>query len=554
MRKTLILISALTLSLAATAQTDNKNAVVNVENDYNPEVVGVTKKDFTPSDDAKPNTDPMALMFSRTGKAYDGFASDTDVKDALPQKEEQFPGYVRLGYGITNDIDAKVAYRLGVGKNGTLKTYAGFDGYKCNVDGLFSEWNSRLYQATAGMGYTQRFKALTLGVDGAFKNNVFNYQNTGVAAPGMTDKQDGQNYRLAISAVSHRLGAFSFNIEGDVEYITRSWSSGVKAPIGEMRYGVGAGFGYELMTKYVNSFGVDLGMDAYTYNSTLRNAGMGYNTNFSIDVDPHVNLKFGNWNLKTGVTMNIVTHGESAFAIAPDIEVYSNVKENISVYGSVAGGRTENGFAKLDGITPYWGFVKGENTSLKPTYRVVDVNLGSRISFEPLSMEVSAGYAYTQDDLLEISQPLADNQAYSHLVYVNFGQDNTHHAYAALDLGLDLHSWMKLSADVRYDFWHCNNDHLLVMKPEFTVDANAEFRLIEHLTMRVGYNFTLYTKSEARGRISNRNDLYARVSYQINKRFGAYIQGNNLLNDKYFEHAGYFALGIRGSLGATVNF
>ena len=113
---------------------------------------------------------------------------------------------------------------------------------------------------------------------------------------------------------------------------------------------------------------------------------------------------------------------------------------------------------------------------------------------------------------------------------------------------------MKLSADVRYDFWHCNNDYLLVMKPMLTVDANAEFRLIEHLTMRVGYNFTLYTKSESRGRISNRNDLYARVSYQINKRFGAYIQGNNLLNDKYYEYAGYLARGIRGSLGATVNF
>ena len=62
MRRTLILISALALSLAATAQTDNKNAVVNVENDYTPEVVGVTKKDFTPSDDAKPNTDPMTLV------------------------------------------------------------------------------------------------------------------------------------------------------------------------------------------------------------------------------------------------------------------------------------------------------------------------------------------------------------------------------------------------------------------------------------------------------------------------------------------------------------
>ena len=554
MRRTLILISALALSLAATAQTDNKNAVVNVENDYTPEVVGVTKKDFTPSDDAKPNTDPMTLMFSKSGKAYDGFASDTDVKDALPQKETLFPGYVRLGYGLTNDIDAKAAYRLGVGKNGALKAYAGLDGYKCNVDGLFSEWNSRLYQATAGVGYTQRFKALTLGIDGAFMNSVFNYQNTGVAAPGITDKQDGQNYRLAINAVSHLMGAFSFNIKGDVEYITRRWSSGVKAPVGEMRYGVGAGLGYELMTKHVSSFGVDLGMDAYTYNSMLKGTDMGYNTLFSIDVDPYANLKFGNWNLKTGVKMNVITRGRGAFAIAPDIEVLSNVRENVTVYGSITGGRAQNGFAKLDGITPYWGFVKGENTRLKPTYKIVDVNLGSRISFEPLSMELSAGYAYTQDNLLDTPQPQADNQAYSHLVYVNFGQDDTHHAYAALDLGLDLRSWMKLSADVRYDFWHCNNDYLLVMKPMLTVDANAEFRLIEHLTMRVGYNFTLYTKSESRGRISNRNDLYARVSYQINKRFGAYIQGNNLLNDKYYECAGYLARGIRGSLGATVNF
>ena len=554
MRKTLILISALALSLAATAQTDNKNAVVNVENDYTPQVVGVTKKDFTPSDDTKPNTDPMELLFSKSGKTHDGFFSDTDIKDVLPQKEKLFPGYARLGYGLTNDIDAKVAYRLGVGKNGALKAYAGFDGHKHKVNGLFNEWNSRLFQMTAGVGYTQRFKALTLGVDGAFRNNVFNYQSTGVAKPGFTDKQDGQDYKFAISGVSHLQGPFSFNIKGDVEYITRNWSSGREVPVGEMRYGIATGFGYELLTEYVSKAGVDLGMDAYTYNSTLRDAAMGYNTHFSIDVDPHANLKFGNWNLKTGVKMNIITRGRGAFAIAPDVEVHINPRENVAVYGSITGGRTQNGFAQLESITPYWGFVKGDNARLKPTYRIVDVNLGSRITFEPLSMEFNAGYAYTQDDLLDTPQPQADSQVYANIVYVNFGQDNTHHAFAAMKLGCDLRSWLKLSADARYDYWHCNNDYLLVMKPEVTVDANAELRLIENLTMRVGYNFTLYTKSATRGRISNRNNLYARVSYQINKRFGAYIEGNNLLNDSYYEYAGYLARGARGSLGATVNF
>lgn len=556
MKKAIILISALTLSLAASAQTDSKNAVVNIENDYNPEVIEVGKKNFTPAEESKNKTkaDPMELIFSKAGKAFNGFISERDIKDVAPQKEEPFPGYARVGYGLTNDIDAKVAYRLGVGKNGALKAYAGFDGYKSNIDGLFSEWNSRLFQTTAGVGYTQRFKPLTLGIDGTFKNNVFNYQNTGVTVPGRTDKQDGQDYKLAINAVSHLQRAFSFNIKGDVEYITRNWSSGIKSPVSEMRYGVGTGFGYELMTKHVSNFGIDLGMDAYTYNSNLRSTDMGYNTNFSIDVDPYANLEFGNWHLKTGVKMNIITHGESVFAIAPDIEVMSNVKENVTVYGSITGGRTENSFAKLESITPYWGVVKGERAKLKPTYKIVDVNMGSRISFEPLSMEINAGYAYTMDDLLDTPQPQAENEAYKNLVYVNFGQDNTHHAYAALKLGCDLRSWVKLSADARYDFWSCSNNDLLIMKPQITVDANAEVRIIEHLTMRAGYNFTRYTKSATRGRISNKNDLYARISYQITKRYGAYIQGNNLLNSRYFDYAGYVTRGIRGSLGATVNF
>ena len=551
MKKAIILISALTLSLAASAQTDSKNAVVNVENDYNPEVIEVVKKNFTPAEESKNKTkaDPMELIFSKAGKAFNGFISERDIKDVAPQKEEPFPGYARVGYGLTNDIDTKVAYRLGVGKNGALKAYAAFDGYKSNIDGLFSEWNSRMYNTVAGFGYTHRLKGITLGVDGTFKNSDFNYQSTDNAAAGLTDKQNGQNYRLAISGVSGQAGAWAYNFKGDFEYVTRYWSQGKKGIIGEGRYGVGGGFSYDIMSRRVSNLGIDLNLDAFTYNSTLRNAGKGYDTHFSIDVDPYTTLTFGKWNMKTGVKMNIITRGRGAFAIAPDIKAEGLVKENITIYGNITGGRTNNTFATLEDITPYWGFAEEGYARFKPTYRIVDVNIGSRITFEPLSMELNAGYAYTQDDLMEVLQPQMHK-----LMYANFEQDNTHHAYANLRLGCDLRSWVKLSADARYDFWNSSNNDLLIMRPQITVDANAEFRIIEHLTMRIGYNFTRYTKSETRGRISNKNDLYARVSYQINKRFGAYIQGNNLLNSRYFDYAGYVTRGIRGSLGATVNF
>ncbi|MBR5592729.1 MAG: hypothetical protein IKW46_01530 [Bacteroidaceae bacterium] len=555
MKRTILLISALVLSGAVQAQTGSKNAVVNVENDYNPEVIEVRKKNLTPSDETNTDNTPMTLMFSKSGKAYNGFTSETDISDILPKKESVFPGYVRLGYGLTNDIDAKAAYRLSTGKNGALKAYAGFNGYKTDVDHLFATekpWNSRMFNTIAGIGYSYRFKALTLGIDGAFKNSTFNYQCTDNVITPLTDKQDGQSYRLAISGTSNPIGALSYSFNGDIEYIARSYSSGEKAPIGEMRYGVGGNIGYEVVSDYLKSFGIGLHLDAFSYNGTLKKANSGYGNLFSIDTNPYLDFTFGKWAVGIGTKMNIITRGNGFFAIAPNIKVESHLNKNITLFGYITGGRTNNSFAKLNSITPYWGFVENGDFRFKPTYRIVDAGIGSRISFDALSIGLNAGYTFTKDDLLETLQRQTNDQFT--LMYVNFRQENTHHAFVDLRLGYDLRSWLKLSADARYDFWSCKEKNLLVMKPQFTVDANAEIRVLRHLTLRAGYNFTRYTKSSTQGRLSNKNDLYARISYQINKRIGAYIQGNNLLNCKYFEYAGYATRGIRGSLGATVNF
>ena len=543
MKRTLLLISALALSVAATAQTDIKNAVVNVENDYTPEVMEVTKKNFTPSGKKEADTEPMTLVFSKSGKAFNGFTSEMDIKDAMPRKEKPFPGYVRLGYGLTNDIDAKAAYRLGVGNNGTLNAYAGFDGYKCKVDGLAGEWDSRLFKTIAGVGYDHRFKGLTLGVNGAFRNSAFNYQ--GLGASGLSDEQSGQEYRLAINGVSSLAGAWSYDFNAGWDYLVRNWSAGAKNPVGEMRFGAGLGLAYETLNKWVSNFGVGLGMDAFTYNATLKDAGKGYDTYFSIDVDPYANLKLGKWTMKTGVRMNILTRGRGAFAIAPDIKAMSNINKHFTVYGAIGGGRTNNSLARLESITPYWGFNGQER--LKPTYTIVDACIGSRISFDPLSMEINAGYAYTKDDLIQVME---QNNGF---VYSNFAQDNMHHVFAALSLGYDLRGWLKMSADAKYNYWNCSDNTLLIMKPEVAVNLNAEVRIIEDLTMRIGYNYAHYTKTD-NGRMNDKHNLYARISYQINKRFGAYIQGNNLLNCNYYDYAGYWTRGIRGSLGITANF
>ena len=92
------------------------------------------------------------------------------------------------------------------------------------------------------------------------------------------------------------------------------------------------------------------------------------------------------------------------------------------------------------------------------------------------------------------------------------------------------------------------------MKPHTKLDINAEVRPIKDLAIRVGYNFTHYTAGDNVGRLDNKNDLYTRVSYQINDRFGAFLQGHNLLDNNYYDYAGYETRGIRCMLGATMNF
>jgi outer membrane cobalamin receptor len=92
------------------------------------------------------------------------------------------------------------------------------------------------------------------------------------------------------------------------------------------------------------------------------------------------------------------------------------------------------------------------------------------------------------------------------------------------------------------------------MKPEITCNVNAELKFFGDLTVNAGYNFTQFTKSEEGKRVNFKNDVNLRLSYRITPRLGVYIQGHNLLNDNYYEYAGYETLGARGLLGVTANF
>ena len=561
MRKSILIISALALCGTAFAQSNENSAVVNIENEYTPEVIKVSKKGNTPTIAEETEMEPLKLEFIEKAEPFRGFTSERDIKDVIPTQKRQYPGYARLGYGLTNDIDAKLAYTLKTSERGEVNMLAGFDGFKTGIKGEELDWDRRMFRTTAGASYTHRFNSIEMGVAADFSNRVFNYQHTdgygtAVQTPGFTDKQNSRTYRLSTTGVTDLDNEFAFSYVAGVTYNRRSYSSGMENGTGELAFNLGGQAAIMIGEEALKSIGVDLGFDGLVYNSTLRDAPEGYTNYSSFDINPFLKFDFSGWRVKIGTKMNFITANGARFAISPDIKVEGNINSFVGLYGEITGGRAVNKLADIEEEMPYWGFGGMTDRQLRPTYRVVDIKAGTHMTIEPVSFDVYAGYAYTKDDVLQTmgyqQDPNSPIQAFR-FIYAGFAQQNTHNFFIGGRVGCDIGGWTSLSAEARYDKWGGSDKEMLMMKPQITADVNADFRVFEKLTFRLGYNFTRYTKGSSE-RYGCKNDLYARASYQIFDWLGAYIQGNNLLNCDYYEYAGYRARGARGSLGVTTNF
>ena len=546
MKKTILSLTVLLMCSALFAQEDNRNAVVSVENDYNPTVVTVKKKNFTPTVEGKSNAKPAELIFSKQATPYKGFISEKSTKEVLPAQEEPMGGYLRAGYGIKNDIDTKLAYNLNFGDKSHLKFLGTFNGFRCDIPGIYQKWNSRMFNTAAAIDFGYKFKKLTFSIAGNINNRVFNYQKA-FGYEDMSNNQHRMNYDIRVNGVSQLAGPFAYTFKAGYTNSLMSYIDGIKNPITEQHINAGGTFAYEIYTKYMRRAGIEIDFNGFLYNKTLKNNVYKYDNFLSMDLNPYADFNFNNWKITFGANLNVRNGNGPVFAIAPHVTVDKALTKRISFYANLTGGRKDNCFKTIESITPYWGYNSLDNKQIKPTYKILDAVAGTRMTWEPFSFDIFAGYTLTKDDLLQ-------TPAEKNLVYCNLEQAYTNNLYAGSRIGYDYGGWLKIEADAKYNYWTCKERNLLALRPETTANAKIEVRPIKNLIVKVGYNFTRYCKVENATRVSDKHDLYARASYTINKYFGAFIQGNNLLNDNYYEYAGYYTRGISGILGATVNF
>ena len=552
MKRTII--SAFVALFAATtfAQSDSLNAVVKVENDYNPIIVKAVKQSFTPQIEMPTDNTPLDLVFSRSATPFERFVSNRDLTNILPGQESVYNGYTRLGYGNRNNVDAKLGYRLDVGANDVINLFASLSGFKCDIDGVtVGNWNSRYYDTWLSADYTHKFRGLSLTILGGINDNVFNYQPSKILPASGTDKQHNNDFRLMTRVKSNLAGPFSYNANIGYQLHTRKYSSFTDERISENQFTAGGDFAFELDDELFRAIGLETTVDVFKYNDALKPQLVEnkFDDYVSVRVNPFVNLCFDTWKLRLGMHADVLTANGKKIAIAPDVKFEGPLSENITLYANATGGNELNTFATLNELSPYWGYSAG-NKQLTPSYKVFDVETGLRMGYEPFDVHLFMGYDYSKYNLL----PTATFTNHLGYIYTEFIQDDTRKYYVGGKVSYDYSGWLNVTADARYNKWTCDGvDELLLFTPMIEANAKARARLYDGLYFGLGYNYARYTKGDS-DRIKDMNNLNANISYKFLKQFNAYIQADNLLNKNYFSYAGYKARGINFLAGVEYNF
>ncbi len=535
------IITAIVLALCGTiyAQKDSLNAVIHVENEYTPVVTKAVKRGFTPSTEENNRQTPLELEFSHKSNPFKGFTSERDVKELLPGQKQSYPGYVRLGYGTGNNADALASYMYDITKRDKIKAVASIKGYNRELKSVTGKWDSRMYSSWVSTDYSHRFDNLLLGATATFENDVFNY-NTNIP----TDKQNNKRFDVGTYGVSSLAGPLAYEFKAGFarNHYSRQIEEGSCA---ENRIYAGGKVKYEFGEEGFNNINLGVNLNNYIYDnySIMKNF-------LSADFNPYTDILTDNIRIHIGANVNLLTANGPLFAIAPDLGIEATISNSVALYGTVKGNRRAGTFDVLMQQNPYNILF----TTDKPEYTIADVTIGTRITNNNLSIDIFAGGAYTKDAFLAGYLPLEIPQTPTHsdkLVASFTEQENTTNIYAGTRVGYDYEGWLKTSGMVRYNYRRCDEDALLMMKPEFEFSLNAEARFLEDFYVTLAYNFATYKHDTPS---LNKNELNLRTSYKFMERFGAYIEGNNLLNRNYFKYAGYNEQGINILLGLSAAF
>ena len=450
-----------------------------------------------------------------------------------------YNGYAKLGGGLPNSLYGEASYHLSQDKK-----------YNFGIGALHHSANN------SSNIENQRFSNTSAGVDGTFyleqgiavngkarytANNVFFYGynsfNSGDTALYSFDKED---VRQRFSIVD--VGANIFNGERTV---------------GDFNYQAGFDF-YYLQDSYAakeNGFDLKIAatkwfQDRHAFRVNLRTDFTNYRDTAKQDLHNFYlqpNFTYSGDAFRAKIGLNLVSH-EDEFFFFPDLELSARILGPVlNAFLGAEGSLQKNTFRTLSEYNP---FISSRN-QLRNT-RYFDYFGGIRGVIEGISYRIQAGYKTTEN--LATFLWNGDSIPRFNVLY-----DTIDIVYFDASLVAPLFRGFEINGKVRQNFFSTGKESKAWHLPSFTLSGGIKYTTEDKKAMVKAdvflENGVPYLDMD--GEAQNLNalfDISLGGEYRLTENIGAFIQVNNLANNRRQRWQHYPVFGLNALVGITAKF
>lgn len=535
------------------------NRTVVVENQYNPEVMDAYKVNVLPKIE-EPAVAKKEIDYATSVRLLTGWkSSPMELVSTEWKQPKALPGYARLSYGNRNNTDVKLSYLWDLTAKDQLGIMGSFYGFDGNVPSLNDggwNWKSRFFRTDVSLDYRHQFRKMNLTLGGSFGSQVFNYMPFCDSEPASAlSSAVSQRYSMGegyvgIASVENALpldfaiqtGFRGFGYKHETLFMPETSQHTVHT----------SGF----VGAAVNDdqrIDVAFTMDNVMYDTTWKDYTL-------LQLNPYYTYRTDELKLHLGAHVDWQSANGSGIKAAPDIKLDYTFSDSYVVFVHATGGAQLNDFYRLNELTPYWMIYE----PLHSTYTYLDAKVGLKASpATGLKFNLYGGYRFLKDEIFALPG-VGDNYAIVSTVCPSeptalctmLGQNDAKVAYVGAGVDYGYRGLFDLSVKGQYNSWDPEGDadELLVLKPQFTLDASAGFKVMKDLRAGVAYQYGGRVKVDGVERLDPVSNLSVSATYSLFNRLNVFVRFNNILNKDYIAVTGYPVQGFHAMAGISCRF
>lgn len=312
--------------------------------------------------------------------------------------------------------------------------------------------------------------------------------------------------------------------------------------------------------------GIDIDGEIIKSNSIQEWAQSNYLTGRMAEghVRPYIRTPWKNLTTHIGANISIAKGlGESHIKVAPDIFVEWNSIHELKIYAHAHGGEYINRMADIFDYNPYIYPAEAYRRTNMPIVVEGGLAIGPINGFE---LVVDGGFAMAYDALLPVINIDNYGYLYSTMKHTNFNSWNVgaRMRYNYLSLATFEMGFKNGGSDISAATWYGWHDGA-----KWLFDVSLKIRPVQPLEVTIGFdsrscrkailleypfNKPINGPSRSIYNLGNMSNVHARGDYMISDQLTAFIDLENILNNRCYLISGMPAQGLTGLVGVAYKF